>query len=196
MAVPDLESAAEQILVNHGFGSVEGGRHVGHGTENRIVPLGPDYVELVAVVDQTEASMSPFGRWVARHSFPGATRALCLRSSRMDEISKHLGLAPVPMARTRPDGVELKWRLLGMDTALDLDLPFFIEWDVSPADHPGRTAAEHKTKPYGMSWVEFGGERKRIESWMLSNDLDMRIVDGPPGLLRVGIDARSGELIL
>ena len=45
--------------------SVDGGRHPGWGTANRIVPLGDTYIELVTVVDEAEAAQSPFGRWVA-----------------------------------------------------------------------------------------------------------------------------------
>jgi hypothetical protein len=50
-AVDDLEAAAERLRREFGFASVVGGRHPGWGTANRIVPLGREYVELVAVVD-------------------------------------------------------------------------------------------------------------------------------------------------
>lgn len=196
IAVADLGIAADEILVNHGLASVEGGRHAGHGTANRIVPLGTDYLELVAVVDEGEASSSSFGRWVARHSSSEATRALCLRSSRIDDISKRLTLSPVPMARVRPDGVELRWRLLGMESALERDLPFFIEWDVAPSDYPGRASAEHETSPHGISWVELAGERQKVEGWMGPNDLAVRAVNGSPGIHRVGIATDSGDLVL
>src|SRR5262245_14529439 len=43
-----------------------GGRHLGWGTANWIVPLGDAYLELVAVVDQRAAGDSHFGRWVSR----------------------------------------------------------------------------------------------------------------------------------
>ena len=62
----DLAAAAEEIEARHGLASIEGGRHPGWGTANRIVPLGEAYLELVAVVDEAEAAQSPFGRWVGR----------------------------------------------------------------------------------------------------------------------------------
>ena len=65
IAVADLAAAARELEVRHGLASVEGGRHPGWGTANRIVPLGDTYLELIAVVDEAEAAESPFGRWVA-----------------------------------------------------------------------------------------------------------------------------------
>ena len=57
--------AGRRMLERHGLGSVPGGRHHGWGTANSIVPLGPAYVELVAVVDEAEAQASDVGRRVA-----------------------------------------------------------------------------------------------------------------------------------
>jgi hypothetical protein len=61
-AVSDLDAAATRFSEEFGLGSVEGGRHPGCGTANRIVPLGSDYVELIGVVDRAEAAASDFGR--------------------------------------------------------------------------------------------------------------------------------------
>ena len=65
IAAADLDAVARQIETEHGLASAAGGRHPGWGTANRIVPLGATYLELVAVVDEAEASQSAFGRWVA-----------------------------------------------------------------------------------------------------------------------------------
>ena len=61
----DLSSEVAKVEARYGLVSVEGGRHAGWGTANRIVPLGQTYLELVAVVDPEEAARSAFGRWVA-----------------------------------------------------------------------------------------------------------------------------------
>ena len=63
-AVRDLDETAVRFREEHGLDSVAGGRHVGFGTANRIVPLGDQYIELVGVVDRAEAEVSPFGRSV------------------------------------------------------------------------------------------------------------------------------------
>ena len=39
-----------------------GGHHDGQGSHNRIVPLGPGYLELLAIDDPEEAAASPIGR--------------------------------------------------------------------------------------------------------------------------------------
>jgi hypothetical protein len=59
--VHDLETAAGRFVDGHGLESVAGGRHLGHGTGNRIVPLGRDYIELMAIVDRGEARSSAAG---------------------------------------------------------------------------------------------------------------------------------------
>ena len=59
VTVHELDAAARRYHEEHGLGSVPGGRHAGHGTGNRIVPLGTSYIELMAVVDGDEAASSP-----------------------------------------------------------------------------------------------------------------------------------------
>ncbi len=194
-AVPDLDAASNRLLVEHGLDSVAGGRHSGHGTANRLVPLGHDYLELVAVVDPLEAAESPFGIWVGAHSAPDSFSGLCLRTWDIEAEGRRLDLAPVAMSRRRPDGVELNWRLLGMDVGLENGLPFFIEWGVDPQDHPGRLTASHHVRPSRIAWVELGGDRRTVERWLGPNDLDLRFIDGPPGVHRVGLTVEAGELI-
>jgi hypothetical protein len=43
--VQDLDAAARRCYEATGLASVAGGRHPGHGTGNRIVPLGGSYIE-------------------------------------------------------------------------------------------------------------------------------------------------------
>ena len=57
-AVADLAAAATEFESRYGLASVQGGRHDGWGTANRIVPLGDAYLELLAVVDEDEAASS------------------------------------------------------------------------------------------------------------------------------------------
>ena len=64
--VADLAAAGRELEARHGLASIEGGRHAGYGTANRIVPLGESYLELVTVADEAKAARSPFGSWVAR----------------------------------------------------------------------------------------------------------------------------------
>src|SRR4051794_16428678 len=60
-ATRDLDAAAAHFERAHGLPAAGGGRHEGMGTENRIVPLGGGYVELLAIADPEEAAGSLLG---------------------------------------------------------------------------------------------------------------------------------------
>lgn len=187
--VDDLEAAAIDLWDHYGLASVLGGRHVGHGTANRIVPLGPDYVELMAVVDGGEAATSVMGRWAAAHlEGGGGPAALCLRTDDVAAIARRHGLEVVAMSRQRPDGSELAWQLAGLEAAFTDGLPFFIQWQVPEREHPGAAAAPHRAVPSGVAWVELGVDPAAMEAWLGSHHLDIRPVAGPAGLRRVGIE--------
>ena len=193
--VDDLDAAGERFRARYGLDSLEGGRHTGLGTGNRIVPLGPDYIELMAVVDQEEASGSGLGRMVADLVASSALGALCLRTDDIDEVAARLGSQPMPMQRLRPDGGVLRWRLAGLEhTFEDPSLPFFIQWDVDPADLPGAALLEHPARPTGLAWVELCGDREKIEE-RIGAGLDIRVTDaGDPGVSAVGIATEDGVL--
>ena len=40
----DIEAVADRLWEQHGLASLQGGRHPGWGTHNRIVPLGGPYL--------------------------------------------------------------------------------------------------------------------------------------------------------
>src|SRR5439155_21921320 len=110
IAVADLAAAAEEIEARHGLASIEGGRHPGWGTANRIVPLGEAYLELVAVVDEAEAAQSPFGRWVATASpAPAELLGWAVRVDALDEDARRLGLVAAAGSRATRDGEVLRW---------------------------------------------------------------------------------------
>ena len=195
--VDDLDAAAEQFYERYGLASVAGGRHAGHGTGNRIVPLGDSYIELVAVVDRDEAAASPFGSWVERRlaEIGEAPAALCVRTDDIEEAARRTGHPALSMSRTRPDGVILEWQLVALEAALIDGLPFFIQWHVDDAEHPGRTPVEHRCAPTGIEWVELRGDEVRLASWLDLDDLPVRHVDGPSGALRFAVGVAGGEPI-
>jgi hypothetical protein len=195
IAVADLDAAANRMYGNHGLGSVPGGRHPGHGTGNRIVPLGPDYLELMAVLDPEEAAESPMGRWVTRSIAEGdRIGALCLRTDDIEATASRLGLEPTPMSRHTPDGRLLSWRLAGVDRALAEGLPFFIQWDTD--EHPGRVPVDHRAEVTGIHWIEYGGAKPGFDDWVGGHHLDLRMVPGPTGPRRVGIGTKRGEIVI
>jgi hypothetical protein len=195
--VQDLETAASRMK-EVGLGSVPGGRHPGWGTANRIVPLGPDYIELLAVVDRAEAEQDEVGRDLLG-AITNGDRFLvwCVAVEDVDAIAARLGLPVTAGTRERPDGSVLRWRTAGLSGALaEPSLPFFITWDVPVELHPGRTQADHTAQPHGIEWLEVGGDALRLNEWLDGTKLPVRVVGGPPGVLAVGIAAEPDEIVV
>ena len=197
LAVTDLDDAAAIMRRAHGLESLPGGRHRGHGTGNRIIPLGSSYIELMAVVDPDEAQGSPLGRWVVdavRRDHQ--KRALCLRTDDIGGVAARLGVEPLPMSRVRPDGVEMSWRLAGLDQMLVEGSPFFIQWQVDDANHPARSMVAHQIDPGGITWVEIGNQSDVIEAVFDEASLDIRKVAGIHGVGRIGVGRGSQEIVI
>jgi Glyoxalase-like domain len=197
-AVRDLDAAASRFEHEFGFGWVEGGRHLGWGTANRIVPLGRSYVELVAVVDASEAAGSTFGRWVgvaARQR--DRLLAWALATSDIEDTARRLNLPVTPGSRTRPDGVMVKWRLAGLHQAITQSVfPFLIQWDSPPELHPGMAMTNHRVTPRGIGWVEVAADEHPLRHWLRGLEEPVRINTGVPRLSAVGIATEAGEIVL
>ncbi len=144
------------------------------------------------------SAASPFGRWVAaRIATGGGPVGLSLRAGSVAAVAKRLDLDVENLARSRPDGVTLRFRLAGLLQAIgDDSLPFFVEMESPPEHYPGRDSVPHRTQPAGISWVEIGGAATRVRSWLGENRLDVRLVGGEPGIRRAAIATDDGELIL
>jgi Glyoxalase-like domain len=173
-------------------------RRHGHGTGNRIVPLGREYIELMAIVDPDEAASSPTASWVERRlaEVGEAPAALCLRTDDLEAVAERTARQPLPMSRTRPDGVELQWHLVALDATFTEDLPFFIQWHVADVDHPGRALVDHRLATEGIEWIELGGEQDRLVSWLGPHELPLHYFAGAPGPHRVAIAVADAEPIV
>lgn len=198
VAVEDLAAAAERFERDYGLTSVEGGRHRGLGTGNRIVPLGESYVELMAVVDEDEAQGSALAAWVRAMREKGdRIGALCLRTDDAEAHAQRLGTPALEMSRVKPDGTELRWKLAGLEQTLaDPRLPFFIQWYAPPEAQPGATPVQHRSGARGIEWVEIACEPETLRDRIGDAALDVRVVDGDEGVRRVGIATSSGTLVL
>jgi hypothetical protein len=187
IAAAELEAAAAVLEEQYGLHSLEGGRHPGWGTANRIVPLGGAYLELVAVVDEQEAAVTGFGRWVAA-ARPDPLRLLgwAVRTDALDAVAERLDLDVIPGSRTRLDGTVVCWRLAGTEhAALHPELPFFIEW-APGTSLPGSAAADLR-----IASLRVAGDPERLAAWLGPNDLPLEVVEGPPGI--AGLVLLGGE---
>jgi len=182
-ATADPDAAAARLEAEHGLAATGGGRHEGMGTHNRIVALGGGYLELMGVADPEEAAASPLGRLLAERIAACAEgwMAWCVAVPDVERTAERLGTRLYVVAR---DG--LSSRITGVESALsDPSLPFFITRDPGVAD-PG-AGAEHG----GFAWVEVAGDAGRLAGRLGGEPLPVRVVDGPPALLAVGVGDRE-----
>lgn len=177
-ATADLD-AAQARMEALGLRVLPGGVHDGLGTENRIVPLGDGYLELLAVHDRGLAAGSAFGRAVLERGDGLAGWAVAVDD--VDAVAARLGVTVMPISR---DG--LSARLAGVEEAArEPFLPFFIARDAGVAP-PGEGGSG------GIGSLELGGDAERLREWLGGADLPVGIVDAAPGVRAV----RVGELII
>ena len=193
IAAADLEAAAVVLEERYGLRSLDGGRHPGWGTANRIVPLGAAYLELVAVVDDQEAAGSAFGRWVAAARLePLELLGWAVRTEELDALAQRLDLDVIAGSRTRPDGGVLRWRLAGADqAAVHPELPFFVEW-APGTSLPGNAAATDVQ----IARLRVAGDGARLAAWLGPNDLPVEVVAGPPRIAGLVLAGATGEQVL
>jgi hypothetical protein len=187
-AVSDLDAGATRFEEDLGLESVAGGRHPEWGTANRIVALGPDYVELIGVVDQATAASSVFGRLV--RDAGDRLVGWAVATDDLDRVAARLGLEIERGSRRRPDGVRLAWRLGGVEQALASAgaLPFFIQWEGPGELHPG---GDHSAPP-GIRWVEVAADEAQLDAWLGGARLPVRFAAQGRGITAAGI----GEVVL
>jgi Glyoxalase-like domain len=208
VAVADLDRAAADFDQRHGLRSVEGGRHPGVGTANRIVPLGTDYIELIAVVDQTEAANNWRGRRVADAVARGETFAgWALRTTDLEAFRKRCQSLGMPLpppsdgSRRKPDGTLLRWRVQELHEDAEVGaVPFVIEWQVPDAEHPAAQLVEQPSGAGGIARVVVGATSPEAEG-----QLRKVIGDGVPfevrrskrnGIIEVALSSRHGEVVI
>ena len=198
LAVADLDNAAARLLEEHGLDSAFGGEHA-LGTANRIVPLGDAYVELIGVTDRAVAEANPFGSAVL--SSIGNGDGLLGWAVATDDIAltaKWIGSQVLRASRVRPDGVELRWRMAGIEGSMaDRSLPFFIQWDIDPEDHPSRMRVDHRVDVKGINEIEIVGSATKVRNRVHGESLPIRVVRGDvSGPVAVTIAASEGEIVL
>ena len=197
IAVADLEAAAREFEVTYGLASLEGGRHPGWGTANRIVPLGESYLELVTVVDAADAAGNDFGRRVAAADAEAGYPMLgwVVRTQELDQVARRLGLRIDPGSRVTPSGDVLQWRSAGLDQPDDEpSLPFFIEWSSGSA-FPGHADIVHPAGSAAITRLELAADVGRLQEWLGPHDLPITIHSGTPSLQRLVITTASGETV-
>jgi hypothetical protein len=80
----------------------------------------------------------------------------------LSPLEAQLGREAAAGHRIRPDGVELRWKQLGvLDTMTDPQLPFFVSWECDGTEHPSAGAVAG----VGVDRIEISGERATVDEW-------------------------------
>jgi len=209
LPVADLALGARQLQEKMGLQAIEGGRHATGGTANYIVPLGLQYLELIAVVDEKEAVDSRLGLRVMQSVKRGRTFvAWALRTADLDALRQKLLDAGwelpaiVEGSRTRPDGQVLSWRTQDIATGSELSaIPFVIEWKVPEGLHPGQAPATHPVGEARIVRVVVGAQdpdrvREQLEMLLGESDFhEVRWADSD-GVDAIVIEHANGKTVL
>lgn len=147
-AVPELTAAVADVEDRFGVRAQAGGRHIGLGTHNALLALGPrTYLEIIAPdPGQPEPSMPrPFGVDELRSGTLVGWALACDDIDRAVAEARSHGYDPGEIGdgqRVGPSGVVLRWRATGSALAGGL-FTFLICW--GDTEHPASSA------PRGLS---------------------------------------------
>ena len=197
-ATPDLNlgiDAIEQLL---GVRAIPGGQHLGAGTRNALVALGPGtYLEIVGPDPAQPTPEQP--RWF-RIDEIDAPR-LVMWAAKVDAIervsneARQLGIGLgdiVAGSRKRGDGAVLAWRYTNPRTIVaDGVIPFLIDWGVTP--HPSEGAAQ------GASLIHLRAEHPQpepIRGMARQLGLGLQIERGSQPALIATVASARGEVEL
>jgi hypothetical protein len=197
-----LKATAQRLADKLGVAAVDGGIHPRFGTRNIILPLAQErFVEVVSVLDHPASDKAPFGQAVrARSEAGGGWLGWVVSVDDMSEAEQRLGREAVAGGRRRPDGVELRWRQLGVRGLMaDPQLPFYIQWE-DRSLHPSVGATTDVT----ISGLEIAGEPEQVCEWLgLPADRTSTVIDftwvtpnGTPCLVAVTFDTPQGPVTI
>ena len=194
-----LRDAAFELAELLGVTAVDGGVHPRFGTRNYVLPLVDQrYIEVVDVLDHPASDKAPFGQAVrSRSQAGGGWLGWVIAVDDIAAVEARLSRSSVPGNRHRPDGVELRWRQIGVkDLITDPQLPFFIHWETSGDDHPSAAATGRIT----LESLEIAGDSARVADWIGVTALDAVkgitlhwvAPNGTPGIVAARFRTASG----
>jgi hypothetical protein len=201
-AGPDgLDATAARLSALLGEDFEAGGVHPRFGTVNRVLPLAERrYLEVVSVLDHPASDKAPFGQAVrSRSESGGGWLGWVLAVDDITVAEKRLGRHAVPGNRRRPDGVELRWKQLGVrGLQADPQLPFVVEWDIDPSMHPSAGASGKVS----LTALEISGDPGRVTQWLgqstleALSDIEVEWVatHGSPGVLAAHFSTPAGDI--
>ncbi len=200
-----LASCVQRIGAQLGAGFTDGGLHPRFGTRNFVLPLaGGVYLEIVEALDHPAVEAAPFGRAVkARSQAGGGWLSWVVGVTDLAAVEQRLGRTAAPGHRRRPDGVDLRWKQIGInDTANDPQLPWFIHWESEKSEHPATPGAKVR-----LERLDIAGNRDTVvgflgdEAVQALDDLKVRWLpvednDGESGVVAAHFTTPRGVVVL
>ncbi|GAB3595502.1 hypothetical protein GCM10027446_20860 [Angustibacter peucedani] len=198
-----LRETAQRLSDALGVEAVDGGIHPRFGTRNMILPLlDRRYVEVVEVLDHPASDKAPFGQAVrARSEAGGGWLGWVVEVDDLAPVEARLGREAAAGNRYRPDGVELRWRQIGVKGLIaDPQLPFVVQWTGDAELHPS-TSGDSQVR---LSGVQIAGDAQRVLDWLglpttfVPQEVAFQFVapHGTPGLLACQFDTPSGPVTI
>jgi hypothetical protein len=181
---PDLLAAVAFVAGLTGVTAIPGGRHLGEGTANYLIGLGPgSYLEIVGPDPVAGPPGAP--RWFGLDLITGPRLLTwAVRSEDIDGAvasAKAAGYEPGPvraMSRRTDDGADLSWRLT-RDTVAATGgvVPFFIDW--------GSTAHPSSRQLPQLELVSLGAGHpspEQVRPAIAAMGAELQVHRGPAGL--------------
>jgi hypothetical protein len=197
-----LADTVQRLGAAMGAGFSDGGLHPRFGTRNFVLPLsGGTYVEVVAALEHPAADKEPFGQAVRRRAQNGGGwLGWVVAVDDLVAVERRLGRSGADGNRHRPDGVDLRWRQIGvLDLLDDPQLPYFVQWLVSADQHPSSGGRPDLR----IERMEICGDPETVGSWLgqpAQHPLDGIEVDwvddDSPGLVAVHVSTPHGVVRL
>lgn len=193
LAVPQL-GEAKQRFEDLGFTVLDGGRHPGLGTANCIIPLGRDYLELLGVVDEREASRTAYGLASLRAAADGvAVARWALRTDDIETVAMEMGVDVESRTRVTPGGERITWRVGGLqDALLSPCHPFLMQWD-DPCQFPGAIPVTHANGATGVGALHVVSPApQEIQPWIDRSGAPVHLVTGDCGIAGLTVRLAGG----
>ena len=196
-AAVDLDKATAEFENLTGVRPEFGGRHPGFGTHNALVSLANgSYMEVLAL-DPEQSADNPIVREIAELQSPEIL-AFHLQRSDLESIVETLQeleipfTGPLDLGRKRPDGTELRWRLLFPESpTFRHALPIFIDWMDAP--HPSASAPSGCT----LTHFEVGHTRpEELKNIYRRLGVTVEVVKSENAHAKAILDTPKGEVIL
>jgi hypothetical protein len=196
-----LVGTTERLSGLLGESFVDGGVHPRFGTRNRVLPLTDgQYLEVVEVLDHPASDKAPFGQAVrARSEAGGGWLGWVVSVDDIAPVEKRLERDAVPGNRHRPDGVELRWKQLGVKgLQSDPQLPFFVQWETPSSEHPSQGASGNVE----LVKIEIAGDPHRVSAWLDTPyehrigtfDVEWVAPNGTPGIVAATFATSNGSV--